>query len=67
MLAIAWTAVLLAAPQWGAHPVGFEVSALQDPSRPLEGRPRPIQMSLWYPAARPAPTELTFGDYVGLV
>ncbi|MFL5409169.1 MAG: dienelactone hydrolase family protein [Myxococcales bacterium] len=67
MLAIAWTAVLLAAPPWGAHPVGFEVAALQDPSRPLEGRPRPIQMSLWYPAARRAPTELTFGDYVSLV
>src|SRR5438067_13452124 len=66
MVAIA-SALLLAAPQWGAHGVGFEVAALEDPSRPLEGRPRPIQMSLWYPARGGAPEDLTFGAYVTLL
>src|SRR5437764_1332593 len=66
MVAI-YTALLLAAPQWGKHAVGREVAALEDSTRPREGKPRPIQMSLWYPAEKGGAEDLTFGDYVGLV
>jgi dienelactone hydrolase len=60
-------ALLLAALPWGSHAVGFEVTLLDDPSRPREGKPRPIQMSLWYPATRGGQQDLTFGDYVTLL
>jgi dienelactone hydrolase len=66
MVAI-YTALLLAAPQWGKHAVGLEVAALEDPSRPREGKPRPIQMTLWYPAEKGGQEDLTFGDYVTLL
>src|SRR5256885_5333365 len=66
MVAI-YTALLLAAPQWGKHAVGLEVAALEDSTRPREGKPRPIQMSLWYPAEKGGQEDLTFGDYVGLL
>jgi len=66
MLSI-YAALVLAAPQWGPHAVGLEVAALEDPGRPHEGKPRPIQMVLWYPAAKGGQEDLTFGDYVGLV
>jgi dienelactone hydrolase len=66
MLAI-YAALLMAAPQWGPHAVGFEVVPLEDASRPREGKPRPIQMSLWYPAEKGGAEDLTFGDYVTLV
>ena len=67
MTAIASLTVLLAALPWGRNAVGFEVTALEDPSRPFEGRPRPIQMSLWYPAEKGGQEDLTFGDYVTLL
>src|SRR5207248_6268493 len=66
MVAI-YTALLLAAPQWGKHAVGLEVAALEDSTRPREGKPRPIQMSLWYPAEKGGQEDLTFGDYVTLL
>src|SRR4051812_40669614 len=66
MVAI-YAALLLAAPQWGKQAVGLEVAALEDPTRPREGKPRPIQMVLWYPAEKGGQEDLTFGDYVGLV
>src|SRR5207237_6365053 len=47
--------------------IGFVDAAREHPSPPLEGRPRPIQMSLWYPAEGGAPEDLTFGDYVTLL
>ena len=59
--------LLLGALPWGTHPVGFEVTALEDPARPREGKPRPIQMSLWYPAEKGGQEDLTFGDYVTLL
>jgi len=59
--------LLLGALPWGKHPVGFEVTALEDPARPREGKPRPIQMSLWYPAEKGGQEDLTFGDYVTLL
>jgi dienelactone hydrolase len=67
MVAFLSAALLSAALHWGAHPVGLEVVALEDPSRPLEGKPRPIQMSLWYPAEKGGQEDLTFGDYVTLL
>src|SRR4051812_39936008 len=66
MVAI-YAALLLAAPQWGKYAVGLEVAALEDPSRPREGKPRPIQMALWYPAEKGGQEDLTFGDYVTLL
>jgi dienelactone hydrolase len=56
----------LAVPVWGPHPVGFEVMQLEDASRPLGGRPRPIQLSFWYPAQPGARATLVFRDYVAL-
>jgi dienelactone hydrolase len=56
----------LAVPVWGPHPVGFEVMQLEDASRPLGGRPRPIQLSFWYPAQPTARATLVFRDYVAL-
>jgi dienelactone hydrolase len=56
----------LAAPLWGPHPVGFEVMHVEDASRPLGDRPRPIQISFWYPARPGARESLAFRDYVGL-
>lgn len=62
-------------PLWGAlvpgrHAVGFRTLALRDPARPLPGTKegRPLQVALWYPAARPAPgtRPLRYGDYVGV-
>jgi dienelactone hydrolase len=61
------SAILSAALPWGTHAVGLEVAALEDPGRPHEGKPRPIQMVLWYPAEKGGQEDLTFGDYVGLV
>jgi len=62
-----YVALLLAAPQWGKYAVGLEVAALEDPSRPREGKPRPIQMAIWYPAEKGGQQDLTFGDYVTLL
>lgn len=59
------TAVLLAAPLAGPHPVGFETFRLTDAARPLEGKPRPIQVSLWYPAKAAGPA-LVYRDYLAL-
>ena len=66
MVAI-YAALVLAGLQWGKQAVGLEVAALEDPARPREGKPRPIQMVLWYPAEKGGQEDLTFGDYVGLV
>jgi dienelactone hydrolase len=67
MVVIASTVLLLTALPWGPHAVGFEVVALSDPARPLHGAPRPIQMSLWYPAAHASLQAMTYVDYVALL
>jgi dienelactone hydrolase len=64
---------LVAPPIWGAlepgaHWVGFTVGHLTDASRPIaDGRPRPMQISIWYPAD-PAPDvqPYRYRDYVAL-
>ena len=52
----------------GPRAVGFRVVNARDSSRPLAGAKggRPIQISLWYPAAAGRDTPMTYGDYVGL-
>ncbi len=65
--------------QPGPHDVGFRVLELHDHSRPYFPKPsaasdgeglraRPLQLSIWYPAASDtAAPRLTFGDYVELM
>jgi dienelactone hydrolase len=67
MTLVAW-AILLGALSWGPHAVGFETGLVADveASRMVDGKPRPIQMSLWYPAERKGRASLTFRDYVEL-
>jgi dienelactone hydrolase len=50
----------------GPHPVGFRVFNQRDSSRHLaDGSLRPVQVSVWYPAAdRPLGPALTYRDYV---
>jgi dienelactone hydrolase len=64
MLALA---LLFAALPWGPHAVGVFVERAPDAevSRQVEGKPRPIQMTLWYPARRGG-KRWTFADYVKL-
>jgi len=56
-------------PLWGGlesgpSAVGFKVLRKSDPSRPLQGgAARPIQISLWYPAAASDGPRLTYRDY----
>jgi hypothetical protein len=61
-------ALLLATLAWGPHPVGFAVGYARDAeqSRTFHGKPRPIQMSFWYPAARYEAGRMTFRDYLKL-
>jgi hypothetical protein len=56
----------LAVSLWGPHPVGFEVTHVEDSSRQLDGRARPIQLSFWYPAQSSGRATLVFRDYVAL-
>lgn len=63
----------------GPYDVGFKVIETYDHSRPyrhardLEGRPRsgerarPMQISIWYPAAKTSQPRMKFADYVALV
>jgi dienelactone hydrolase len=49
----------------GPHPVGFRVIGHRDATRPLaDGTPRPLQISLWYPAAAASQPALTYRDLV---
>ena len=49
----------------GPHPVGFRVFNHRDASRHLaDGSLRPVQVSVWYPAATTASPTLTYRDYV---
>ena len=48
-----------------ASPVGLRLIDTHDASRPLDGRPRPLQVALWYPATAGG-DGLTFADVVGL-
>jgi dienelactone hydrolase len=76
LVLLSWTPAVAAAPPirlWGPldpgpHPVGFRVVTARDSSRRLAGtgRARPIQISLWYPAAVAGPDTLAYGDYVRL-
>jgi dienelactone hydrolase len=52
----------------GPHAVGFRVLAARDETRRLAGtgHARPIQISVWYPAAVAGSETLTYGDYVRL-
>jgi pimeloyl-ACP methyl ester carboxylesterase len=48
----------------GKWAVGFKVLAERDGTRPLaDGRRRPVQISVWYPAAKTAGTRMTYRDY----
>jgi len=62
-------ALVLATLFWGPHPVGFTVGYARDvaSSRVLDGKPRPIQMSFWYPAKRGGGGAMKFRDYVQLM
>jgi tetratricopeptide (TPR) repeat protein len=63
----------------GPYAVGFQVLERRDPSRPfrypldLEGNPRrgdlsrPLQVSIWYPAAPNGAPPMKLGDYVALM
>ena len=62
--------ILLMAALAGPHPVGFETVFLRDVSRPdiaSTSRGRPLQITLWYPAASRGKTPLKFGEYVSLL
>jgi predicted dienelactone hydrolase len=49
----------------GPHPVGFRVFNQRDASRHLaDGSLRPVQVSVWYPAAAASGPALTYRDYV---
>jgi dienelactone hydrolase len=49
----------------GPHPVGFRVFNHRDATRHLADRSlRPVQVSVWYPAASGAGAPLTYHDYV---
>lgn len=72
-LAAAGTAVppepprLFAGLDIGPRPVGFRVLNHRDPSRRLaDGSLRPIQVSVFYPAAAGAAPRMTYGDYVAV-
>jgi pimeloyl-ACP methyl ester carboxylesterase len=44
--------------------VGFKVLAERDVSRPLaDGRARPVQIAVWYPAAKVSGARMTYRDY----
>ncbi len=44
--------------------VGFKVLAEKDATRPLEdGRSRPVQIAIWYPAAKASGARMTYRDY----
>jgi dienelactone hydrolase len=70
--AILVLALLGARPWWAAEllrpgpfPVGFATELLNDPTRaPLPGRPRLVQLALWYPAATVDGRPLTYADYL---
>ncbi len=47
----------------GPHRVGFTSALERDASRPLDGAPRPIQVSCWFPAAGDGGRALAFRDY----
>ena len=50
----------------GPHPVGFRVIGHRDATRPLaDGTPRPLQISLWYPAAASDRPALVYRDLAG--
>src|ERR1700757_645346 len=47
---------------WG---VGFRVLAEWDAGRPLQdGRSRPVQIAVWYPAAKASGDRMTYRDYL---
>ncbi|HEY8258461.1 MAG TPA: alpha/beta fold hydrolase [Gemmatimonadales bacterium] len=51
------------------YPVGFDVVFAADSARPMlpTGRPRPVQIAVWYPAKEsPSRDTLAFVDYLGL-
>ena len=49
----------------GPHPVGFRVFNQRDATRHLaDGALRPVQVSVWYPAATTESPALTYRDYV---
>ncbi|HJW13755.1 MAG TPA: alpha/beta fold hydrolase [Thermoanaerobaculia bacterium] len=49
----------------GKWAVGFRVLAERDVSRLLvDGRSRPIQVSVWYPASRSGGSPMTYRDYI---
>lgn len=47
----------------GTHAVGFSTSIERDPTRQLDGAPRPIQVACWYPAVAGSGAPQTFRDY----
>lgn len=47
----------------GAHEVGVATVLQHDPARPLDGQPRPVQVTCWFPATGTAGSALTFRDY----
>lgn len=49
----------------GPHPVGFTVVERRDSARRMpDGTPRPLQVSVWYPAAAGGADTLRYRDYV---
>jgi formylglycine-generating enzyme required for sulfatase activity/dienelactone hydrolase len=57
------------APLWGGlepgpFAVGFTILEISDSSRLEGGAPRPLQVSLWYPALGSRTPRLLYGDYV---
>jgi hypothetical protein len=47
--------------------VGFKVLAERDATRPLaDGKSRPMQISVWYPAAKASGAPMTYRDYLVL-
>ena len=48
----------------GKWAVGFRVLALRDAARPLgDGRERPVQIAVWYPAAKTSGARMAYRDY----
>lgn len=65
MLALLALSALFAGAPPGPDAVGFEVRLLADAARLREGAPRPLQLSIWYPALHGG-RALRYRDYVAL-
>ena len=57
-----WVGVLRPGPM----PVGFTSVMLTDATRAIQGRPRHVQLAVWYPAAASARPPMTYAGYIGL-